>query len=133
MQKVWGIKPAVLGSAALAIILIAGCHSSARAIRKNSRVEPFDFQIEVDRNQYHIEGYLARSPVTGRQPALLVINPSGDAVKCIKSTMPLTQLNLLVACISLPGSGKSSGPGRFVGPQAVEAARQGARSAFKTG
>ncbi len=38
--------------------------------------------------------------------------------------MPLTQLNLLVACISLPGSGKSSGPGRFVGPQAVEAARR---------
>ena len=86
-------------------------------------MEPFDFQIDVDQNQYHIEGYLARSPVPGRQPALLVINPSGDAVKCIKSSLPLTQLDLQVACISLPGSGKSSGPGRFVGPQAVAAAR----------
>ena len=38
--------------------------------------------------------------------------------------LPLTQLSLLVACISLPGSGKSSGPGRFVGPQAVAAARR---------
>jgi dipeptidyl aminopeptidase/acylaminoacyl peptidase len=53
-----------------------------------------------------------------------VINPSGDAVKCIKSSFPLTQLGLHVACISLPGTGKSSGPGRFVGPQAVAAARR---------
>src|SRR5271154_203810 len=123
MYKVWGIKPAVLWSAALAVILLAGCHSSAREIRKNPRVQPFDFQIEVDQNHYHIEGFLARSPVAGRQPALLVINPSGDAVNCIKSSLALTQLNMQVACISLPGSGKSSGPGRFVGPQAVAAAR----------
>ena len=68
MQKAWAISAAVLGSAALAIILLAGCHSSARAIRKNPRVEPFDFQIEVDRNQYHIEGYLARSPAPAANP-----------------------------------------------------------------
>ncbi len=123
MHKVWGIKPAVLWSAALAVIFVAGCHSSARAIRKNPRVQAFDFQIEADQNHYHIEGYLARSPVPGRRPALLVINPSGDAVKCIKSSLALTQLDMQVACISLPGSGKSSGPGRFVGPQAVVAAR----------
>lgn len=123
MHKVWGLKPAVLWSAALAVIFLAGCHSSARAIRRHHLVESFDFQIEVEQNHYHIEGYLAHSPEPGRHPALLVINPLGDAVKCIKSSLPLTQLGLQVACISLPGSGKSSGPGRFVGPQAVVAAR----------
>jgi pimeloyl-ACP methyl ester carboxylesterase len=108
---------------ALAIILLFGCHSGARSIRKDPRVHPFDFQIEVEENHYHIEGYLALTTNPGRQPALLVINPSGDAVKCMKSSLALTRLDLQVACISLPGSGKSSGPGRFVGPQAVVAAR----------
>ena len=118
------ISAAVLWPMVLAVILLVGCRSSARAIRQNPRVEPFDYQISVDRDQYHIEGYFAHSPQPGQQPALLVINPSGDAVKCIKSSLPLTMLGLHVACISLPGSGKSSGPGRFVGPQAVAAARR---------
>ncbi|SRR5579883_1150037 len=118
------IRWAGLWLAALLAILAAGCHSGARAIRKNPRVQSFDYQISVGQDQYHIEGYLARAPEPGREPALLVINPSGDAVKCIKSSMPLTQLDLHIACISLPGTGKSSGPGRFVGPQAVEAARR---------
>jgi pimeloyl-ACP methyl ester carboxylesterase len=124
MRMAWGIRRAVACSAVFLAILLAGCHSSARAIRKNPRVEPFDFQITVGEDQFHIEGYLARSPQPGREPALLVINPSGDAVKCIKSSLPLTQLDLHIACISLPGTGKSSGPGRFVGPQAVAAARR---------
>jgi alpha-beta hydrolase superfamily lysophospholipase len=105
-------------------ILLFGCHSSTRSIRKNPRIEPFDYQISVGQDQFHIEGYLARAAQPGRQPALLVINPSGDAIKCIKSTMGLMQLDLHIACISLPGTGKSSGPGRFVGPQAVAAARR---------
>jgi alpha-beta hydrolase superfamily lysophospholipase len=124
MNCKWAIKPAYLWPVALVVILLAGCRTNARAIRKNPRVEPFDYQITVDQDQYHIEGYLARSPQPGQQPALLVINPSGDAVKCIKSSLQLTMLGLHVACISLPGIGKSSGPGRFVGPQAVAAARR---------
>ena len=124
MRCTRAISTLVLLPLALGVTLLFGCHSSARAIRQNPRVEPFDYQISVDRDQYHIEGYLARSPLSGPQPALLVINPSGDAVKCINSSLRLTMLGLQVACISLPGSGKSSGPGRFVGPQAVAAARR---------
>lgn len=120
----WGIRRTVVCSAVALAILLAGCHSSARAIRKNPNVEPFDYQISVGQDQFHIEGYLARARQPGREPALLVINPSGDAVKCIRSSLPLTQLDLHIACISLPGTGKSSGPGRFVGPQAVEAVRR---------
>jgi pimeloyl-ACP methyl ester carboxylesterase len=105
-------------------VLLAGCHSSARITSQNHRIEPFDYQISVGQDQFHIEGYLARAPQPGREPALLVINPSGDAVKCIKASLGLTMLDLHIACISLPGTGKSSGPGRFVGPQAVVAARR---------
>ena len=124
MRMVWGIRWAVAWPAVLLAILLAGCHSSTRSIRQNPRVGPFDYQISVGQDQYHIEGYLARAPQPGRQPALVVINPSGDAVKCIKSSLKLTLLDLHIACISLPGIGKSSGPGRYVGPQAVAAARR---------
>ncbi len=124
MRMVRGIRWTVAWPAVLLAILLAGCHSSARSIRKNPRVEQFDYQISVGQDQYHIEGYLARAPQPGREPALLVINPSGDAVKCIKSSLQLTLLELNIACISLPGTGKSSGPGRYVGPQAVAAARR---------
>jgi pimeloyl-ACP methyl ester carboxylesterase len=111
------------GPAVLIVILLAGCHSGARAIGKNPLLSRFDYQISVDKDQFHIDGYLARSAQPGRLPALLVLNPSGDALKCIQSSLQLTELQIQVACISLPGTGKSSGPGRFVGPQAVVAAR----------
>ncbi len=124
MRMASGIKRAAACAAVSLAILLAGCHSSARAIRKNPRVEAFDYQVSVGQDQFHIEGYLARAPQPGREPALLVINPSGDAVKCIKSSLKLTALDLHIACISMPGTGKSSGPGRFVGPQAVAAARR---------
>ncbi|HEY2105594.1 MAG TPA: prolyl oligopeptidase family serine peptidase [Candidatus Binataceae bacterium] len=124
MHMVSGIRRTVAWPAVFLAILLAGCHSSAGAIRKNPRVEPFDYQISVGQDQYHIEGYLARAPQSGREPALLVINPSGDAIKCIKSSLQLTLLDLHIACISLPCTGKSSGPGRYVGPQAVAAARR---------
>ncbi len=114
----------ITGPAALIVVLLAGCHSGARSIRKNPLVERFDYQITVDKDQFHIDGYLARSAQPGRLPALLVLNPSGDAVRCIRSSLQLTHLALQVACVSLPGTGKSSGPGRFVGPQAVVAARR---------
>src|SRR5690348_15393023 len=124
MYAARSIRWTAAGAVVLLAILLAGCHSSTRAIRKNPRIDPFDYQISVGQEQFHIEGYLARAAQPGREPALLVINPSGDAVKCIKSSLPLTQLGMHVACISLPGTGKSSGPGRFIGPQAVVAARR---------
>jgi dipeptidyl aminopeptidase/acylaminoacyl peptidase len=125
MRSKFGIRLVTIWPVVLVTVaLLGGCHSSARAVRRNPRVEPFDYQITVGQDQYQIEGYLGRSPQPGREPALLVINPSGDAVKCMESSMRLTLLGLHVACISLPGSGKSSGPGRFVGPQAVAAARR---------
>ena len=124
MRMAWSIKSAFAWPVVLLAVLLAGCHSGARSIRKDPRVEPFDFQVSAGQDQYHIEGYLARAPQPGRQPALLVINPSGDAVKCIKSSLKLTMLDLNIACISLPGTGKSSGPGRYVGPQAVASGRR---------
>jgi alpha-beta hydrolase superfamily lysophospholipase len=108
----------------IALLLLSACHSEVRAVRRNPRVEPFDYQITVGQDQYHIEGYIGRSLQPGREPALLVINPAEDAVRCMQSSMQLTRLGMHVACISLPGVGKSSGPGRFVGPQAVAAARR---------
>jgi len=124
MYPARSIRWTVASLAVCLALLLAGCRSSARSIRKNPRIEPFDYQISAGQDQFHIEGFLARAPQSGRVPALLVINPSGDAVKCIQSSLSLTQLDLLIACISLPGTGKSSGPGRFVGPQAVAAARR---------
>ena len=117
-------KPVVFWPLVLLAVALSGCHTSEQKIRKNPRIEPFDYRITSDKDDFHIEGYLGRSSEPGRQPALLVLNPAGDAVRCIKSNYHLTDLGLHVACISLPGSGKSSGPGRFVGPQAVAAGRR---------
>jgi dipeptidyl aminopeptidase/acylaminoacyl peptidase len=87
--------------------------------------EPFNFQINVGKDQYQIEGYLALAHEPGRSPALLVINPNaGNAERCIVSSRYLTDLGIHVACVSIPGYGASSGPGRFFGPQAVSAARK---------
>jgi uncharacterized protein len=124
MHVVRSIRWTVAWPALCLAILLAGCHPSTRAITKSHHVEPFDYQISVGQDQFQIEGYLARAPQHGREPALLVIDPAGDAVRCIKSSLALTKLDMNIACISLPGTGKSSGPGRFVGPQAVVAVRR---------
>jgi dipeptidyl aminopeptidase/acylaminoacyl peptidase len=87
-------------------------------------VQPFTFQITSGSNQYQIEGFIARPDKPGRLPALLVLNGErGNARQCIDNTRRFTTIGLEVACISIPGYGKSSGPSRFVGPQSVEAAR----------
>jgi dienelactone hydrolase len=92
---------------------------------KRKNVVPFTFQISVGASQYQIEAYLARSSEPGRLPALLVLNAGeGDAQRCVEGSGGLTALGMHVACVSIPGYGRSSGPGRFVGPQAVVAARR---------
>ena len=89
-------------------------------------VEPFSYQISAGQDHYQIEGYFAHSAEPGRMPALLVLNgDGGDAYQCIVHVLQFTALRIRLACISLPGYGKSSGPSRFVGAQSVEAARRG--------
>ncbi len=48
----------------------------------------------------------------------------GNARRCIDQSAGLVAMGMIEACISIPGYGKSSGPSRFVGPQAVEAAHR---------
>jgi dipeptidyl aminopeptidase/acylaminoacyl peptidase len=105
-------------------IAIAACRSASIARPSKPRnVTPFNFQLAVGKNQYQIEAYLALSDAPGRLPALLVLNAGeGNAQKCVEMSPTLTALGMQVACVSIPGYGRSSGPGRFVRPQAVAAA-----------
>src|SRR5438105_14950727 len=85
-------------------------------------IEPFGFQISSGADHYQIEGYFGHSDEAVRMPALLVLNgDGGDALRCIHHVRRFTALHIRLACISLPGYGKSSGPSRFVCPQSVEA------------
>ena len=87
--------------------------------------QPFNFEIALGPNHYQIEGYVVKSPEPGKLPAVLVVNgDEGDAHQCVAKNGDLAGiLGIQVACISIPGYGKSSGPSRLVGPQAVEASR----------
>ncbi len=88
-------------------------------------VSPFNFQILSGSDQYQIEGFIALAKQPGRLPAVLVLNgDEGDARNCINNTGHFTAMGIQVACISIPGYGKSSGPSRFVGAQSVTAARR---------
>jgi uncharacterized protein len=115
---------------ALAVVLVAlvamigGCRRHAEdPARPKPAFAPFNFQIAVGADHYNIEGYIAHPADPGRLPALLVLTAGeGNARRCINQSAPLVGLSMLEACISIPGYGKSSGPSRFVGPQAVEAA-----------
>ena len=95
------------------------------AVTVKFEVSPFNFQISSGADQYQIEGFIARAKAAGRLPAVLVLNgDQGNASNCIGNTEHFTVLGMQVACISLPGYGKSSGPSRFVGAQSVAAARR---------
>jgi predicted esterase len=115
--------------AATLILLVAAtgaCRHSAKAdLRAKPAFAPFNFQIAVGADHYNIEGFIAHSSGHGRLPALLVLTAGeGNARRCINQSAGLVALGMLEACISIPGYGKSSGPSRFVGPQAVEAAHR---------
>jgi dipeptidyl aminopeptidase/acylaminoacyl peptidase len=111
---------------AVAAVALAGCKVAGPSfLSTHPNVEPFSFKVALGPNQYQIEGYLARTPAPGRHPALLVLNGGeGDARQCIEANADLVAMGLQVACVSIPGYGRSSGPSRFVGPQAVAAARR---------
>ena len=93
---------------------------------KRPAIQSFNYDIELGPNHYQIEGYVVRSPEPGRLPAVLVLNGGeGDAHQCVTKNGDLAAiLGIQLACVSIPGYGKSSGPSRLVGPQAVEAARR---------
>ena len=115
-----------LATSLVALTLVAGCARPAVKVATPpaSPVHAFTFQINSGSNQYQIDGFTARPDRPGPLPALLVLNgDTGDARQCIDKTQRFTALGIEVACISIPGYGKSSGPSRFVGPQSVEAAR----------
>src|SRR5690242_18857900 len=114
---------------ALLIVLVAttgACRNGAKAPpRPKPAVLPFNFQIAVGSDHYNIEGFIAHSDAPGWLPALLVLTAGeGNARRCIDRSAGMTAIGILEACISIPGYGKSSGPSRFVGPQAVEAAHR---------
>ncbi len=111
--------------------MLAATALSACRIGRNSilarypNLQPFNFDIALGPNQYHIEGYLTLSRELGRAPGLLVLNGGdSDAERCVGMSQGLAGMGIDVACISIPGYGRSSGPSRFVGPQSVAAARR---------
>lgn len=112
--------------AALAIIFsLSACRIGRGSVLRDHNVEPFNYDIALGPHQFHIEGYLTRSSDPGRLPTLLVLNGSGERMdQCVAMSERVSPMGIHVACVNIPGYGKSSGPGRFVGPQSVEAARR---------
>jgi dipeptidyl aminopeptidase/acylaminoacyl peptidase len=112
-----------IAGALLVCALAAACRQPIPAAP--SEPQAFSFRISVDKESYQIDGYLARTAMPGRRPALLVLNAGPEnARRCAKSNRDLTVLGIQVACVSIPGYGGSWGPSRFAGSNAVVAARR---------
>jgi predicted esterase len=131
---------------ALLVLTVGGCRGRSDSTRPppstvSSRTEapkptsaaipvkidaaPFNFQISSRSDQYQIEGFIALAKQPGRLPAVLVLNgDKGNARQCIDNVEHFVLMGIQMACISLPGYGKSSGPSRFVGQQSVDASRR---------
>ena len=136
-RNLWGV---ILMSAIALAIALPGCRKkpnpSRRATvflepRRRSRrpsapsCSPSISKSRWARTIIKSKGTWLKAPRPARLPAVLVLNgDEGDAHQCVKKNGDLaTILGIQVACVSIPGYGKSSGPSRLVGPQAVEAAR----------
>jgi pimeloyl-ACP methyl ester carboxylesterase len=118
-------RGAIVAVVAAAAVMLAGCQAGRRSfLSRHPNVEPFDFSVSLGPNQFHIDGYVAMSGEPGRRPGLLVLSADGDARHCVKTSAGVVAMGIQVACVSMPGHGHSSGPSRFVGPQAVAAARR---------
>jgi dienelactone hydrolase len=106
-------------------IASAGCEvaSAVRAPRPTG-ADPFNYHVAVGPSRFNIEGYLVRTSFPGARPALLVLLGRGlDAARCVGYGRAIAAEGIHVACVSIPGYGRSSGPSRFVGRQALAAAR----------
>jgi dipeptidyl aminopeptidase/acylaminoacyl peptidase len=112
--------------AAILVLSSASCSKpSPHYSAPQTRIEPFTFPIASADEQFQIDGFFAKTDDAGKQPALLILEGAGgDARQCINRSASLVAIGIRVACISIPGYGKSSGPSRFVGPPAIEAARR---------
>ncbi len=115
--------------ATIAILAIAASLGACRVVPKSFLKQhpdtaPFNFVVALGPNKYQIAGYLTRSPEPGRRPALLVLNGEETTERCVDSNAYIVAMGIQVACISIPGYGHSSGPSRYVGPQAVAAAQR---------
>ena len=113
----------------LAIVLAAStvaCHIPGKSIASNyHNVDQFNFDVAQGPKNYHIEGYLTRSPEMGKRPGLLVLNGGESNVdQCVKMSQGIAAMGIQVACVSIPGYGNSSGPSRFVGQPSVLASRK---------
>jgi len=119
-------RRAVNVCAAVAIVVaFSACRLGGHSVLRDRNVEPFSYDVSLGAHQFHIEGYLTRSAESGRLPTLLVLNGSGERMdQCVGMSERVSTMGIHVACVNIPGYGKSSGPGRFAGPQAVEAARR---------
>jgi predicted esterase len=126
MRPCLRLKGALASALMLLVVVTGACrHSDEAPPRPKPAFVPFNFQISVGADRYNIEGFIAHSDDPGRLPALLVLTAGeGNARRCIEHSTGLVAMGMLEACISIPGYGKSSGPSRFVGPQAVEAAHR---------
>ena len=109
----------------LAVAAIA-CHIPGKSLASNyNNVAQFNFDVAVDRINYHIEGYLTRGAEQGRRPALLVLNGEpGSVNRCVQMSQGIAAMGIQVACVNIPGYGNSSGPSRFVGEPTVLASRR---------
>lgn len=104
---------------------LGGCRLTRDSITSRfGDVEPFNFDISAGDRQFHIEGYLARGSAAGRIPGLLVLNGETATIRqCVEEAERVCAMGIRVACVSIPGYGNSSGPGRYVGASSVDAAR----------
>ncbi len=118
-------RPAAIAALVGLALVLSACHMTrASFLRSHPNTEPLNFQVALGPNQYQIAGYLTKSTESGRLPALLVLSGQDSAERCIEKNHSLVAMGLQVACVSIPGYGHSSGPSRFVGPQAVAAAHR---------
>lgn len=110
---------------ALATSMLA-CRIPGKSIESNyNNVDQFNFDVAMGPKNYHIEGYLTRSADQGRLPGLLVLNGGDGSVdRCVKMSQGIAAMGIQVACVNIPGYGKSSGPSRLVGQPSVVASRR---------
>ncbi|HVA81547.1 MAG TPA: prolyl oligopeptidase family serine peptidase [Candidatus Binataceae bacterium] len=124
IQKI-GARTAQAFAVVAIAAMLSGCRVGPKSfLKKHPDTGPFNFQVALGPNQYQIAGYLTRSHILGRLPALLVLNGEDTAERCVDSNAYVVAMGIQVACVSIPGYGHSSGPSRYVGPQAVAAARR---------
>jgi predicted esterase len=113
-------------AAALTATLSACRFTRDSILTRYKNVQSFNYDLQTGQKQFHIEGYLTRSTEPGRLPSLLVLNGSDEKMdQCVSMSERVSSMGMQVACVNIPGFGKSSGPSRYVGPPSVVAARHG--------